>query len=97
MVQGLSGKRRLLVRFQDGCEKDMTLNQLTVVTVEKVPMTEEYEVPMISAIPCETIYLKKVLYHGVYVIFQFNNEDIVGRKEEQVEMEADPDEEKWRV
>ena len=57
MVQGLSGKRRLLVRFWDGCEKDLTLNQLTVVTVERIPMTEEYEVPMISAIPCETIDL----------------------------------------
>ena len=27
-----------LVRFQDGCEKDVTSNKLTVVTVEKSPV-----------------------------------------------------------
>ena len=32
VVQGVSGKRRFLVRFQDGCENDKTLNQLTIVT-----------------------------------------------------------------
>ena len=36
-VQLLSGKKGLLVRFQYGCEKDMTSNQLTAVTIEKSP------------------------------------------------------------
>ena len=37
VVQGASGKKRFLVRFQDGYEKDLTLNQLTVVIVAKIP------------------------------------------------------------
>ena len=32
MFQGVSGKRRSLVRFQYGCEKYMALNQLTIMT-----------------------------------------------------------------
>ena len=39
VVQGVSGKRRFLVRFQDGCEKDMTSNKLTAVIVDKIPVT----------------------------------------------------------
>ena len=35
VVQRVSGKKRLLERFQDGCEKGLTSNQLTVATVEK--------------------------------------------------------------
>ena len=42
VVQGVSGKRRFLVRFQDGCEKVMTSNQLTIVTVDRIPVIEEY-------------------------------------------------------
>ena len=34
VVQGVSGKNRYLVRFQDGCEKDLNLNQLTIVILE---------------------------------------------------------------
>ena len=33
VVQGVSGKKRFLVRFQNGFEKDMTSNQPTVVVV----------------------------------------------------------------
>ena len=51
MVQGISGQNRLLVRFQDGCEKDLTLNQLTIVIVEESPAEEEPEVPTIPEIP----------------------------------------------
>ena len=39
VVQGVSGKRRFLVRSKDGCEKDLTSNQLTIVTVEKSTVT----------------------------------------------------------
>ena len=35
MVQRVSEKKILLERLHDGYEKDITLNQLTVVTVEK--------------------------------------------------------------
>ena len=38
VVQVFSGKRILLVRFHDGCDKYMTSNQLAVVTVEMSPI-----------------------------------------------------------
>ena len=31
VVQGVSGKKRFLVRFHDGCEKNLSSNQLTIV------------------------------------------------------------------
>ena len=52
---GVSGKRRLLERFQNGCEKDLTSNQITVVKVEKRSVDEEPEVPTISVIPYGTV------------------------------------------
>ena len=42
---------------QYGCEKDLTLNKLTDVTVERITMTKEAEVPTISAIHEEAIDL----------------------------------------
>ena len=36
MVQGFSGKKRFLVRFQDGCKKYIAPNQLTIVIEEKI-------------------------------------------------------------
>ena len=59
LVQVVSGKTRFLVRFQDGYEKDLTLNQLTAMAIHKIPVTKEYEVPMIYAIPYDTFYLDK--------------------------------------
>ena len=32
VVQAISGKRRFLVRFHDGCEKNLSSNKLTVGT-----------------------------------------------------------------
>ena len=59
MVQGVSGKKRFLVRFYNGFEKDMTSNQPTVVVVEKFLVTEESEVPRIYEQPNETVPLDK--------------------------------------
>ena len=59
MVQGVSGKRRLLVRFHCGCEKDLASDQLTIMAVDRNPMTEESEVTTIYVIPDENIYLDK--------------------------------------
>ena len=56
-------------------------------------MEEEPTVPTIIEIPKEQVTLDKGYYHGVYVILHFNNEDSVGRKEEQKYVEQDPDEE----
>ena len=61
------------MRFKDGCEKYLTPNQLTNMTVDSIPVTEEVGVPMISAIPDETVNLGKGYYHGVYVLPTFNN------------------------
>ena len=47
VVQGISGRRRLLVRFKNGCKNNLSSNQLTVVIVEKIPVEEEPEVSMI--------------------------------------------------
>ena len=93
VLQGVSGKRRFLVRFQDGYEKDLTSNQLTLVTVDKIPVTEEAKVPTISVIPDETVDIEKGYYNGVYVLLQFNKEDGVNRRGAQVDRETDPDEE----
>ena len=93
VVQGVSDKKRLLLMIQDWCEKYVTLNQLVVEIVESRPATEEAEVPMISVIPDETIYLKKRYYHVVYVLPKFNNEDSFDRKKGHIYREADPYEE----
>ena len=34
LVQGISDKKMFLVRFHDGCENNLSLNQLTIVIVE---------------------------------------------------------------
>ena len=53
VVQGVSGRRRFLVRFQNGCKNNLSSNQLTVVIVEKIPEEKEPEVSEISEIPEE--------------------------------------------
>ena len=64
VVQGLSGNKSFLVRFQDGCEKVMNLNQPTAVILEKILVTEEYEVPRISEKQNEKFRLEK----GCYIV-----------------------------
>ena len=39
VVDAVSRKRGFLVRFQDGCDKYLTSNQLTVVTVDRSAVT----------------------------------------------------------
>ena len=65
VVQGISGKNRFLVMFQDRCENYLTSNQLTTVIVENIPMKKEYEVPTNPEIPEEEVTSEKVYYHGV--------------------------------
>ena len=40
MAQSVSVKKRLLVRFEYVCEKYLTSNKPTIVTVEKIPVTK---------------------------------------------------------
>ena len=71
------------MRFQYGCEKDLTSNQLTIMILEKSLMEQKPKVPMISEMPEEQVNLEKGNYHDFYVILHFNKEDCVDRKEDQ--------------
>ena len=55
VVQGVSGRRRFLVRFQSGCKNNLSPNQLAVVIVEKIPEEKEPEVSEISEIMEEQV------------------------------------------
>ena len=68
MVKVVSGRRRLLVRFQNGCKNNLSLNQLTIMIVEKIPEEKEPEVSKISEIPEEQVELEKGYYCCVYVM-----------------------------
>ena len=61
--------------------------------VEKIPEEKEPEVSEISEIPEERVELEKGYHHCVYVMLRFKNEVGVDSKEEQVDMDDDPDEE----
>ena len=89
----VSDRKRLLMRLQNGCENFFSLNQLTVVIVENIPEDKEPEVSKISEIPEEQVKSEKGYYQFVYVILRFKNEVSVDSKEEQEDMEDDPDEE----
>ena len=80
------------MRFQDRRENDMTSNQLTVVIVENIPVEEGPKVPIIPDIPGDKVTLEKGYYHGVHVVLHFHKEGGFYRKEEQVDMDPDPDE-----
>ena len=79
------------MRFQDGFEKEMSMNQLTIVTVERRPITKEYEVPEIYAMPEEEVDLEKWYYNDIYiyVLLKFNKENDVNIKEYHIEIEVD--------
>ena len=47
LLESVSDNRGFLVRAQGVCDKDTTSNQLTVVTVDSIPVTKESKVPMI--------------------------------------------------
>ena len=70
------------MRFQDGCEKYLTSNQLTVVTSEKIDVDEEHKVTIINVIPDKPVDSEKVWYNGVYFMQIFNKEDGFNRNED---------------
>ena len=67
-VQGVSGRRRLLVSFKNWCEKNLSSNQLTVVIVDKIPVEEEPEVSTITEILEDQVEKEKEYYLCVYVM-----------------------------
>ena len=68
VVQGVLG------RFHNGCEKNLSSNQLTVVIVEKIPMEEEPEVSTIPEILEDQVEKEKGYYHCNYIMLQFKKE-----------------------
>ena len=59
MVQGVSRKKRLLVRFQDGCENNLSSNQPAIMIVKKIPEEEEPEVFENPEIPEKQVDFEK--------------------------------------
>ena len=59
VVQVILGRRRLLVRFQNGCENNLSSNQLIVVLPEKIQEEKEPEVSEIAQIPEEQVELEE--------------------------------------
>ena len=86
VVKGVSGRRKFLARFHNGCKKNLSSNQLTVVIVEKILVEEEPEVSKIPDIPEYQLELEKGYYSCVYVMIQLKKEVGVESKEEQVDM-----------
>ena len=75
VVQGVSGRRRLLLRFQNGCENNLSLNQLTVVTAHEILVEEAPEVSTIPEIPEVNVESQKGYYVCVYVLLQLKTEE----------------------
>ena len=69
VAQGVLGKKRFLLRFQDGCKHNMSSNQLTIGIVEKIPEEKEPEVSEIAEIPEEQVKFGK----GVISLCLWNN------------------------
>ena len=51
VVQDISGKSRFLVRLHDGCENNLSSNQLTVVAAHEILVEEAPLVSTITEIP----------------------------------------------
>ena len=81
------------MRFQNGCEKNLSSNQFTIVTAHEILVEEAPEVSKIPEIPENNVKIHKGYYQCVYVLLQFKTEDKIDNKEEQMELENDPDEE----
>ena len=70
MVQDVSGRRRFLLRFQNGCKNNLYYNQLTIVIVEEIQVEEETEVSTIPEIPEDQVELEKEYYRCVNVMLK---------------------------
>ena len=81
------------MRFHNGCENNLSSNQLTVVTAHEILVEEASDVSTIPEIPEDNVESHQGYYRCVYVILQFKTEDKIDNKEEQTELENDTDEE----
>ena len=90
VVQDVLGKRRCLVRFQDELEKEMLLIHTTIVVIRS-ELEEDIEVREVEIIPEVSEDLG--CYRWVYISLNFIKEDGVDKREYQVGMVPDSDEE----
>ena len=74
------------MRIQDGCENNLSPNQITIVIVENMPEEKEPGVFAIPEIPEDKFELEKGYYHCVYVLICFKNDVYVDSKEEQADL-----------
>ena len=93
VVHAISGKRKFLVSFHDGCENNLSSNQLTVVAEHEILVEEAPLVSTISVIPEDIVESHKGYYVWVYVTLQFKMEEKIDNNEKQMELEIDTDEE----
>ena len=68
VVQGVCGRRRFLVRFHNGFEKNLSSNQLTVVIAHEILVEEEPEVSKIPETLEDNVESHKGYYRCVYVL-----------------------------
>ena len=71
------------MRFQNGCEKNLSSNQLTVVAAHEILVEEAPLVSTIPVIPKDNVEKQKGYYRCVYVLLQFKTEEKLDSKEEQ--------------
>ena len=69
-----------MVRFHNGCNKNLSLNQLTVVIADKILVEEEPEVSTITDIPEDNMEKQKGYYRSVYVIPRLKMEEEIDSK-----------------
>ena len=55
VVQGVLGRRRFLVMFQNRCKNNLSSNQLTVLTAHEILVEEAPEVSTIPEIPDDNV------------------------------------------
>ena len=80
VVQGVSGRRGFLVRFHNGCENNLSSNQLTVVTAHEILVEEAPKVSTIPEVREDIVEIHKEYYVFFYVILQFKTEDKINNK-----------------
>ena len=83
-------KRSYLVRFQDGLYKEISSNQLVIVVIRS-EVEEEIELRQVEMIP--EVREEFGCYHWVYIHLHFIKQDGLYKKEDQVSVYPEPDEE----
>ena len=70
------------MRFQNGREKNLPSNELTIVTAHEIMVEEAPEVSTIPEIPEDIVESHNGYYVCVYVLLQLKTEDKIDNKED---------------